>query len=134
MDYNIIKFHEFGNHEGKLVSLEEEQNIPFKIKRVYYIWGTAKNVVRGKHAHKNLEQVIICMRGDCDFILDDGKDRITVHMDNPSVGLHIKNNIWREYTNFSDDCVVAVIASEHYDADDYIHSYEEFKVLVGASK
>lgn len=72
------------------------------------------------------------MKGECDFLLDDGKDRTTVHMDNPCIGLHIKNNIWREFTNFSKDCVVVVIASEHYDADDYIHSYEEFKKFVEA--
>jgi dTDP-4-dehydrorhamnose 3,5-epimerase-like enzyme len=110
-----------------LVALEKGADFPFDIKRVYYIWGTDKNVVRGKHAHRKLEQVIICTSGSCDFILDDGKKRETVHLDNPAVGLHIKSNIWREFTNFSPDCVVMVLASEHYDESDYIRNYEQFK-------
>ena len=65
-------------------------------------------------------------RGECDFILDDGKTRETVHLNNPAQGLYIKNYIWREFTNFSEDCVVMVLASEHYNPDDYIHDYEKF--------
>ena len=99
---------------------------PFEIKRVYYIWGTAEKVVRGKHAHKKLEQVIVCTSGSCDFILDNGREREVVRLDNPAQGLHIKNNIWREFTNFSKDCVVMVLASEHYNEEDYIRDYEMF--------
>ncbi len=123
---NILNFNIRGDYNGKLVALEQNKDIPFEIKRVYYIWDTAKEVVRGRHAHRKLEQIIICMRGSCDFILDDGHSKETVHLDNPAQGLYIKNNIWREFTNFSEDCVIMVLASEHYSENDYIRSYDEF--------
>ncbi len=126
VDYSIINFKVRGDHNGKLVALEKGVDFPFEIKRVYYIWDTEHDVVRGKHAHKKLEQVIVCTSGSCDFILDDGREREIVHLDNPAQGLYIKNNIWREFTNFSPDCVIMVLASEHYDESDYIRNYEEF--------
>lgn len=127
MFYNLLRFNVHGDHRGSLVALEHGADFPFDIKRVYYIWGTDRNAIRGKHAHRKLEQVIVCTSGSCDFILDDGVCRETVHLDNPAVGLHIKHNIWREFTNFSPDCVIMVLASEHYDESDYIRDYELFK-------
>lgn len=126
MMYNLCSFDVKGDHTGNLIALEKGEDFPFDIKRVYYIWGTDKNAVRGKHAHRKLEQMIICTSGSCDFILDDGKTRETVHLDNPAQGLHIKHNIWREFTNFSEDCVVVVLASEYYDENDYIRDYNIF--------
>ena len=126
MNYQLIKFPVHGDHTGSLVVLEKGEDFPFDIRRVYYIWGTDKDAVRGKHAHRKLEQVIVCTSGSCDFILDDGRERETIHLDNPTEGLHIKNNIWREFTNFSPDCVVMVLASEHYDESDYIRNYDDF--------
>lgn len=125
--YSILNFPVHGDHSGSLVALEKGADFPFDIKRVYYVWGTEPNVVRGKHAHRKLEQVIICTSGSCDFILDNGVKRETVHLDNPTQGLHIKHNIWREFTNFSPDCVVMVLASEHYEEVDYIRDYEQFR-------
>ena len=127
MMYELIDFKIHGNYEGNLVALEKGNGVPFEPKRVYYIWGTKQNVVRGKHAHKKLEQMIVCTSGCCDFILDDGKERKTIHLDNPAQGLYIKHNIWREFTNFSKDCVVMVLASEPYDEADYIRDYDEFR-------
>jgi len=124
--YKILDFKVLGDHGGKLVALEKDKGLPFDVKRVYYIWGTQKDVVRGKHAHKKLEQVIVCTSGSCDFILDDGKQREKVHLDNPAKGLYIKHNIWREFTNFSPDCVLMVLASEYYDEHDYIRDYPTF--------
>jgi len=124
--YNLLNFKVHGDYSGNLIALEKGEEFPFDIKRVYYIWGTDKNAIRGKHAHRKLEQVVICTSGSCDFILDDGKERTTIHLDNPTQGLHIKGNIWREFTNFSPDCVVIVLASEHYDEDDYIRDHQEF--------
>ena len=125
-EYSLIDFKILGDHNGSLVALEKGEDFPFEIKRVYYIWGTAANAVRGKHAHHNLEQVIICTSGSCDFILDNGRERTTIHLDKPYQGLYIKHNIWREFTNFSPDCVVMVLASEHYDEADYIRDYTVF--------
>ncbi len=130
MMYDLLDFQIRGNHEGKLVALEKGKDFPFEIKRVYYIWDTAHDVIRGKHAHHNLEQVIICTSGSCDFILDNGQEKETVHLDNPAQGLYIKHNIWREFTNFSPDCVLVVLASEYYDESDYIRDYEQFKKVI----
>lgn len=124
--YSLLNFEVKGNYDGSLVAVENNKNIPFEIKRVYYVWGTKKEVIRGKHAHKNLEQVIICVSGSCDFILDNGEEKETIHLDNPSQGLYIKNTIWREFTNFSEDCVVVVLTSQLYDESDYIRDYNEF--------
>lgn len=134
MNYQLLDFPVHGDHTGNLVALESGQHLPFDLKRVYYIWGTAKNAVRGKHAHKNLEQVIICLAGECDFILDDGKNRETVHLSIRNQGLYIKHNIWREFTNFTPDCVLMVLASEHYDAADYVRDYTEFLAMGGGTK
>lgn len=124
--YKILDFKAIGDDRGWLVPLESSKTIPFDIKRVYYIWGNQKDVVRGKHAHRALEQVIVCIAGSCDFILDDGRERKTIRLDNPAKGLYIAYNMWREFTNFSSDCVVMVLASEHYDEADYIRNYDEF--------
>ncbi len=125
--YKLINFSVHGNHQGNLVALEKGADFPFEIRRVYYIWGTTPaNMVRGKHAHRKLEQVIVCTSGSCDFILDNGERRETVHLNSPAQGLHIKHNVWREFTNFSSDCVVMVLASEHYDENDYIRDYPTF--------
>ena len=126
VDYKILSFQIHGDKSGKLIALENTIDIPFEIKRIYYIWDTYKYIVRGKHAHKKLKQVIICVKGACDFILDDGTNRESVHLDDPSKGLYISNYIWREFTNFSEDCVVMVLASEYYNPMDYIHDYDEF--------
>lgn len=123
----ILNFEIKGNKDGNLVALEAGKDIPFEIKRVYYIWGNKKDIIRGKHAHRKLEQILICMSGSCDFIFDDGKNRETVHLDKANQGLYIKNNIWREFTNFSSDCVIMVLASEHYAEADYIRNYDQFK-------
>lgn len=124
--YELINFAVRGNYEGNLVPLEINQDIPFEVKRVYYIWGTHHDVIRGHHAHRKLEQMIICIAGSCDFILDDGQKRKTVHLSSPNQGLYLKSNIWREFTNFSEDCVIVVLASEHYDESDYIRNYDQF--------
>ncbi len=127
MDYSIIDFTVRGDARGSLVALEQGGEIPFDIQRIYYIYDTLHDVVRGCHAHKNLEQIVICLSGSCDFILDDGFDRETVHLNSPSKGLYLKNNIWREFTRFSEGCVVMVIASRHFDESDYIRNYDDFK-------
>ena len=134
--YELLHFHVKGDRRGSLVALEKKgDSFPFDIKRVYYIWGTEAHVTRGNHAHKTLEQVIVCLSGSCDFILDDGKHRETIHLNNPAEGLYIKHNIWREFTNFSKDCVVMVLASDYCDESDYIRDYAEFlSVCAGGGK
>ncbi len=115
-----------GDERGSLVSLEENSNIPFSIKRVYYIYGTSVDVSRGFHAHKNLEQVVVCLNGSCRFVLDDGRIREDIVLDSPDVGLHISGLVWREMHDFTEDCVLMVLASERYLKEDYILEYNDF--------
>ncbi len=124
--YQLLDFKIHGDLRGNLVALEAGADFPFAVKRVYYIWGTSYDAIRGKHAHRQLEQVILCLAGSCDFVLDDGCRRTVVHLDNPAQGLYLRHNIWREFTHFSADCVLMVLASEHYDEADYIRDYALF--------
>lgn len=123
-----IEFQSLGDERGSLVALEigMEKAVPFEIKRVYYIYHTAPGVSRGYHAHKNLKQVAICVAGSCRMVLDDGNTREETWMDCPTKGLLIESMIWREMHDFSDDCVLLVLASEHYDGGDYIRNYDDF--------
>ncbi|BDZ92791.1 MULTISPECIES: sugar 3,4-ketoisomerase [Enterobacteriaceae] len=126
MEIKLLPLQMHGDERGSLIALEEERNIPFEIKRVYYMFNTKKNVKRGMHAHKKLKQVVIAIQGSCRFILDDGKEKIDILLDNPSQGLLIDSCIWREMYQFSSDCVLMVLANNHYDENDYIRSYEDF--------
>lgn len=123
-------FQPHGDDRGQLVALEEFKDIPFKIKRIYYIYNTAKGVTRGFHAHKNLEQILVCINGSCKIRLDDGKEKKIVPLDKPYEGLYVANNMWREMFDFSPDAVLLVLASELYDPSDYIRDYEEFLKFV----
>ena len=124
---NIILLPPLGDHRGSLVALEAHKTIPFDVKRVYYIFGTQPGVSRGFHAHRALKQVAVCVTGKCRMVLDDGKRRDEVWLDAPTKGLLIGDLVWREMHDFSPDCVLLVLASEHYNETDYIRSYEEFK-------
>tara|TARA_R110000851_G_scaffold4753_2_gene19660 strand:+ start:9403 stop:9804 length:402 start_codon:yes stop_codon:yes gene_type:complete len=126
MDVNLIQLHSHSDERGALVSLEHEKNIPFKIKRVYYLFNTQPSVIRGYHAHKKLKQLAIVVSGSCRFTLDDGNERVTILLDSPEQGLYIDSCIWREMSDFTDDCVLLVLADSLYDESDYIRNYSEF--------
>ncbi len=121
-----VDFPPLGDDRGSLVALEAHKTVPFEIKRVYYIFGTQSGVARGFHAHRNLKQVAICVTGKCRMVLDDGATREEAWLDSPIKGLIIGDLVWREMHDFSTDCVLLVLASEHYDETDYIRQYEEF--------
>lgn len=130
---SLIEFIEFpalGDERGSLVALEGNKSVPFEIKRVYYIFGTKNGVARGFHAHKKLQQVAICVTGKCRMVLDNGQERNETWLDSPNKGLVIGDLVWREMHDFSDDCVLLVLASEHYDESDYIRDYDVFKSQV----
>ncbi|WP_428357400.1 sugar 3,4-ketoisomerase [Methyloprofundus sp.] len=122
----LIDFKIMGDERSSLIALEENNNTPFDIKRVYYIFGTKSGVRRGFHAHKDLKQIAICVSASCKFHLDDGKNKNEILPDSPNQGLLIEGLIWREMYDFSPDCVLMVVASEYYDNDDYIKDYETF--------
>jgi dTDP-4-dehydrorhamnose 3,5-epimerase-like enzyme len=126
-----IDFPSLGDDRGSLVALEGNEIIPFEIKRVYYIVGTKAGIARGFHAHKALRQVAVCVTGSCRMLLDDGKHKEEVLLDSPNKGLVIENMVWREMHGFTRDCVLLVLASEHYDEADYIRDYNDFIKAVG---
>ena len=122
----VMNFKEIVDGRGSLVSLEACKNIPFEMKRVYYIYNTKTDESRGFHAHKELQQVLICVSGSCDVLLDNGKEKQTYHLNKPSQGIFVDKMIWREMHNFTEDCVLVVWASRYYEVEDYIRDYEEF--------
>ncbi|MBO2551821.1 sugar 3,4-ketoisomerase [Shewanella algae] len=126
MEIKFIPLQAHGDDRGSLIALEEGVNIPFSVKRVYYLFNTKDGVRRGYHAHKTLKQVAIAVRGSCRFLLDDGKEKVDVLLDNPAKGLLIESFMWREMYNFSDDCVLMVLADQLYDESDYIRDYQVF--------
>ncbi len=132
MDDTLIKFNIHKDKRGSLIALEGNQDIPFKIERVYYIFDINQNTVRGCHAHRRLEQLIFCLSGSCEFTLDDGFNRRTFCLCRPDQGLYIKKYTWREFHHFSKNCVLLILASEHYDETDYIRDYKQFRAEIAA--
>lgn len=132
MKPELISLQARGDSRGSLVAIEDHKNVPFDIKRVYYVYGTEEGVSRGFHAHRELRQMVIPLSGSCDFLLDDGKTVVTVALKDPTVGLMVEKMVWHEMHNFSNDCILLVLASAHYDEADYIRNYDEFKKLIGA--
>lgn len=128
----IVKyvFQQHGDDRGMLVALEEYKDIPFEIKRVYYMYDTKDGVRRGYHAHKCLEQILICIHGSCKVLLDNGTEKKVVSLEKPYEGLYVPNNMWREMYDFSSDAVLMVLASEIYKEEDYIRDYDTFLSMV----
>lgn len=126
----LVEFKENSDERGSLVSLEGNNNIPFEIKRVYYIYGVNEKSPRGFHAHKELKQVIIALSGSVTLTIDDGQKKESVVLDSPNKGILIDTICWREMHDFTQDCVLLVLASGIYDRDDYINDYVEFKNIV----
>lgn len=130
MEVKMYQFPPHGDDRGQLVAVEEGKDIPFAVKRVYYIYDTAQGVRRGFHAHRCLEQILVCVHGSCKVLLDNGYEKKDVVLDKPYEGLYIANDTWREMYDFSDGAVLLVLASEHYDEADYIRNYEDFLQMV----
>ena len=123
-----LEFVQHGDTRGQLIALESlSEQVPFEVKRVYYIFDTTPGTVRGKHAHKVLKQVLICVSGACTIECEMPDGSKNVHrLDWPNRGLLIEGPVWRNMKEFSKDAVLLVLASEHYDETDYIRDYEEF--------
>jgi dTDP-4-dehydrorhamnose 3,5-epimerase-like enzyme len=122
----LIDFRVLGDDRGSLIALEAHAHIPFNIRRVYYLYGTKQGVARGFHAHKQLKQVAICIKGSCRFVMDDGDKKQEVILSTPDKGLLINAMQWHEMYDFSEDCVLMVLADHPYDESDYIRDYDEF--------
>lgn len=126
MKNDLLNFQEISDYRGSLISFEELKNIPFEVKRVYYIYNVKKDMSRGLHAHKNLQQVLVCVKGSCVVKLDDGMSQQIYDLNKPFQGLLVDKMIWHEMYDFSEDCLLMAIANNYYDEDDYIRDYDEF--------
>lgn len=119
-----------GDKGGSIVSLESGVDVPFDVKRVFYIYGTKADIPRGQHSHHAIKQYLIAVSGSCNVTLDNGDKKETYKLDNPYKGLFQDALIWGEMHDFSDDCVLLVLASDHYDEADYIRDYSQFLNIV----
>ncbi len=126
MNLEIINFVPRGDEHGWLVALESGLQVPFALKRVYYIYGTQPGVRRGKHAHRQLRQLAICLKGSCRFYMDDGCRKDEFLLNRNDLGLLIEPMVWHEMDDFSADCILLVLASDLYEEGDYIRSYAQF--------
>ena len=126
MEVKMVTLKKHGDDRGLLVAAEGGTEIPFDIKRVYYITNVSDNKRRGFHAHKALRQVMFCISGSCKVMLDDGSEKTDVLLDSPNEGLIIEPKIWHEMFDFSEGAVILVLASGHYDESDYMRNYVVF--------
>lgn len=124
--YKIINFKDLGDERGKLVVIEGGKDIPFDINRAFYIYGSDSEVVRGQHANINSEFVLINVAGKSKVLITDGKHKEIVELDKPMMGVYLPKMIWKEMYDFSEDSVLLVLASTHYDGSEYIRNYDDF--------
>ena len=125
--YKILEFDEFGDERGSLVVAEGGgQDIPFEIKRVFYMYGSDPTIVRGQHANRKTEFVLINVSGTSKVKVDNGEEQAVIELNRPRMGLYLKTMLWKDMYDFSSDSVLLVLASEHYDGGEYIRDYEEY--------
>ena len=122
----IIQFKDFGDDRGKLVVIEGGQNIPFDIARVFYIYDSDDSVIRGQHANRNSEFVLVNVAGSSKVRITDGAEEIIVELDKPMTGVYIPKMIWKDMYDFSADSVLLVLSNMHYDETEYIREYDEY--------
>lgn len=123
---SILQFADLGDERGKLVVIEGGQSIPFEIKRVFYIYGSDSTVVRGQHANIESEFVLINVAGQSKVRITDGQEEFIVELNKPMMGIYIPKLIWKDMYDFSPDSVLLVLASSHYNGEEYVRNYEEY--------
>lgn len=127
---SVLKFNDLGDERGKLVVIEGGREVPFEIKRVFYIYGSDPTVVRGQHANRESEFVLINVAGQSKVRITDGNEEIIVRLDKPMTGVYIPKMIWKDMYDFSPDSVLLVLASTHYDGSEYIRDYDDYLKLM----
>ena len=128
----VINFADLGDERGKLVVEEGEQHIPFAIQRVFYIYGSDSEVVRGQHANRESEFVLINVGGTSKVRIDNGHSEAIIELNKPMMGLYIPTMVWKDMYDFSEDSILLVLASTHYNGQEYIRDYDEYKKEMGA--
>lgn len=129
-DCSIIHLPRIFNRSGNITPVENDVNIPFKVKRIYYLYDIPGGESRGGHGHKELESLLVAVSGSFDVTVDDGLNKKTIQLNRPYLGLNIKPGMWRDISNFSSGAVLLVLASHEYDANDYIRDYNTYKQFV----
>lgn len=132
--YKILEFDDLGDERGNLVVVEGEQDIPFEIKRVFYIYGSDSEVVRGQHANRNSEFVLINVSGTSKVRVDNGFEEEIIELNRPRMGLYLPTMLWKDMYDFSEDSVLLVITNTHYDGAEYIRDYDEYVKEVGGNR
>jgi hypothetical protein len=122
----LLEWKDLGDERGNLVVVEGNMDIPFEIKRIFYIYGSDDTVVRGQHANRLSEFVMINVSGTSKVKVDNGEESRVIELNRPRMGLYLKNNIWKDMYDFSADSILLVLASEHYDESEYIRDYQEY--------
>ena len=130
----VLQFADLGGERGKLVVIEGGQAIPFDIKRVFYIYESDATVVRGQHANIESEFVLINVAGQSKVRITDGTEEFIVELNKPMMGVYIPKMIWKDMYDFSNDSVLLVLASTHYNGAEYIRDYDEYLKIMGVSK
>lgn len=131
--YKLLQFADFGDERGKLVVIEgnDLRGVPFDIRRVFYIYESDSTVVRGQHANRNSEFVLVNVAGSSKVMITDGKKKEIVELNQPMEAVYIPRMIWKEMYDFSPDSVLLVLANTHYDSHEYIRNYEEYLKEMG---
>ncbi|MCR5790584.1 MAG: FdtA/QdtA family cupin domain-containing protein [Lachnospiraceae bacterium] len=130
--YRIIEFGEYGDERGNLVVAEcGGIDVPFDVKRVFYIYGSDATIIRGRHANRRTEFVLINVAGSSKVKIDNGRESSVVELNRPRMGLYLPPMLWKDMYDFSPDSVLLVLASEHYDGNEYIRDYEEYLKMMG---
>ncbi|MBB5647485.1 sugar 3,4-ketoisomerase [Pedobacter cryoconitis] len=127
---NVLELPKILNRSGNITAINNTDEIPFSIKRVYYLYDVPGGETRGGHAHRNLYQLIVAASGSFDIVINDGKNKKTITLNRPNYGLYVTPGIWRELENFSSGAVLLVLASLPYDENDYIRSFDSFKEFI----
>lgn len=122
-----INLVEFGDNRGKLVSIENFKNIPFQMKRLFYIYDTDPTAVRGLHANRSSSFVFMCVVGACDILIDNGTSKIEYHLDSPKKAIYCPKGSWKEMYHFTEGTILLVLSDEPFDDSEYIRDYTEFK-------
>ncbi|MGO5029159.1 sugar 3,4-ketoisomerase [Candidatus Agathobaculum pullicola] len=130
-DVNVLQFKQNGDQRGHLVVVEGNKDIPFSIARIFYIYGSDREVVRGCHANRRSEFVLINVSGTSKVKVMDGKAEKVIVLDKPHMGVYLPEMVWKEMYDFSEDSVLLCIASEVYDPSEYIRDYAEYLKEIG---
>ena len=131
--YKTLEFGDLGDERGKLVVVEGAMDIPFEIKRVFYIYGSDSSVIRGQHANRDSEFVLINVSGSSKVRVDNGFEEEIIELNRPRMGLYLPTMVWKDMYDFSEDSVLLVLANTHYDGNEYIRDYDEYLKEVGGS-